>query len=191
MLKKIILTLCLSVFTFSSYASTDPKVLITTNKGEIELVLNKAKAPVTVDNFISYVKSDFYSGTVFHRVIKSFMIQGGGFTENLVKKDTMPPIQNEAYNGLKNSRGTIAMARTNMPHSATAQFFINTVNNSFLNHRGKTMRGWGYTVFGKVTKGMDVVDKIEQSRTGAKGVFSQDVPLDPVIIEKMEIINEQ
>ena len=118
------------------------------------------------------------------------MIQGGGFTEELIKKSTLPEIPNEAFNGLQNTRGSIAMARTNMPHSATAQFFINTKDNAFLNHSGKSMRGWGYTVFGKVTKGMDVVDTIENSRTGAKGIFPKDVPLEPVIILSMQIINE-
>ena len=190
MLKKIFLVLCLSGIPLSSYASTNTKVLINTNKGDIELELNKEKAPVTVENFLKYVNNDFYSGTVFHRVIKGFMIQGGGFTTDLVKKETMPAIPNEAFNGLENSRGTIAMARTNAPHSATAQFFINTVDNKFLNHKGKNMRGWGYTVFGKVTKGMNIVEEIENSRTGAKGIFPKDVPLDSVIILKMEVITD-
>jgi len=190
MLNKIILLLFLSIFTTLSFAGDKPQVLITTNKGNIELELDSIKAPKTVDNFLQYVKNGFYSGTVFHRVIKNFMIQGGGFTEDLVKKQTLPEIPNEAFNGLQNVRGSIAMARTNMPHSATAQFFINTKNNGFLNHSGKSMRGWGYTVFGKVTKGIEVVDTIENSRTGAKGVFSKDVPLDPVIILSMKIIKE-
>ena len=190
MLNKITLIFFLSVFTTYAFASKNPQVLITTNKGNIELQLNAEKAPKTVENFLLYVKNGFYTGTVFHRVIKNFMIQGGGFTEDLIKKSTLPEIPNEAFNGLQNTRGSIAMARTNMPHSATAQFFINTKDNAFLNHSGKSMRGWGYTVFGKVTKGMDVVDTIENSRTGAKGIFPKDVPLEPVIILSMQIINE-
>ena len=190
MLKQLTLILFLSVFTTYAFASKNPQILITTNKGNIELQLNAEKAPKTVENFLLYVKNGFYTGTVFHRVIKNFMIQGGGFTEDLIKKSTLPEIPNEAFNGLQNTRGSIAMARTNMPHSATAQFFINTKDNTFLNHSGKSMRGWGYTVFGKVTKGMDVVDTIENSRTGAKGIFPKDVPLEPVIILSMQIINE-
>jgi cyclophilin family peptidyl-prolyl cis-trans isomerase len=190
MLKRIFLALCLSTLSLTSFASNNPHVLITTNKGTIELELDSTKAPLTVENFLNYIKNGFYSNTVFHRVIKGFMIQGGGFTEDLVKKDNLPEIPNEAFNGLKNTRGSIAMARTNMPHSATSQFFINTADNSFLNHSQKSMQGWGYAVFGKVIKGMAVVDIIENSRTGAKGVFSSDVPLDTVMIEKMEIIQK-
>lgn len=169
-------------------ASSTPRVVIDTNRGAIEVELYPQQAPKTVANFLNYVKQDFYAGTVFHRVIKGFMIQGGGFTTELERKDTLPPVENEAFNGLPNKRGSIAMARTNQPHSATSQFFINTVDNAFLNFRGKTMRGWGYTVFGQVTKGMDVVERIENSRTGAGGVFSQDVPLDTVIINSIKII---
>lgn len=190
MLKRLLLALCFSAISLSSFASSNPHILITTNKGNIELELDSAKAPVTVENFLNYIKSGFYSNTVFHRVIKKFMIQGGGFTEDLAKKDTMPPIPNEAFNGLKNTRGSIAMARTNMPHSATSQFFINTADNKFLNHSQKSMQGWGYAVFGKVTKGMEVVDIIENSRTGANGVFPSDVPLEPVIIKNIEIIQK-
>lgn len=169
-------------------ASNNPRVVIETNRGVIEVELYPQQAPKTVANFLNYVKQDFYAGTVFHRVIKGFMIQGGGFTTELERKDTLPPVENEAFNGLPNKRGSIAMARTNQPHSATSQFFINTVDNAFLNFRGKTMRGWGYTVFGQVTKGMDVVERIENSRTGAGGVFSQDVPLDTVIINSIKLI---
>jgi len=190
MLNKLFLALLLSIFSMQSFAGNKPQILITTNKGNIELELDTLKAPKTVANFMQYVKNGFYSGTIFHRVIKGFMIQGGGFTEDLVKKQTLPAIPNEAFNGLQNTRGSIAMARTNMPHSATAQFFINTANNDFLNYREKTMRGWGYTVFGKVTKGINIVDNIENSRTGAKGIFPKDVPLDPVVILSMKIINE-
>jgi cyclophilin family peptidyl-prolyl cis-trans isomerase len=173
----------------SALADEDsPKVRIQTNMGDIVVELNRAKAPQTVANFLSYVNDGFYNGTVFHRVIDGFMIQGGGFTEDLQQKSTKPPIQNEADNSLKNDRGTIAMARTNNPHSATAQFFINVVNNDFLNHRNKTTRGWGYTVFGKVVEGMDVVDKIRKTPTGPSGPFRKDVPKTPVVIQSATIV---
>lgn len=195
-IKPVLLYLSLLFFSLHSVAaeqttksaSSTPRVVIDTNRGAIEVELYPQQAPKTVANFLNYVKQDFYAGTVFHRVIKGFMIQGGGFTTELERKDTLPPVENEAFNGLPNKRGSIAMARTNQPHSATSQFFINTVDNAFLNFRGKTMRGWGYTVFGQVTKGMDVVERIENSRTGAGGVFSQDVPLDTVIINSIKII---
>ena len=190
MLNKIILALFLSLFSMQAFSSDKTLVLITTNKGNIEIELDAVKAPKTVANFLQYVNNGFYSGTVFHRVIKNFMIQGGGFTEDLEKKDTLPEIPNEAFNGLQNTRGSIAMARTNMPHSATAQFFINTKDNGFLNHSGKSMRGWGYTVFGKVTKGINVVDTIENSRTGAKRSFSKDVPIETVVINKITVIEQ-
>src|SRR5579862_1222806 len=144
-----------------------PHVVMTTSMGTIELELDRAKAPVTVANFLAYVKSGHYKGTIFHRVIKGFMIQGGGFTSDMQEKPAKPPIKNEGGNGLKNDRGTVAMARTSDPDSATAQFFINTVNNGFLN-RDQARDGVGYTVFGKVVKGMDVVDKIEKVKTGTK-----------------------
>jgi len=169
-------------------AASNPRIVINTNRGAIEVELYPQQAPKTVANFLRYVKQDFYADTVFHRVIKDFMIQGGGFTPDLQRKDTLDPVENEAFNGLPNKRGSIAMARTNQPHSATSQFFINTADNVFLNFRSKTMRGWGYTVFGQVTQGMDAVDRIENSRTGAGGVFSQDVPLDTVIINSIKII---
>ncbi len=161
-----------------------PRVRITTNMGDIVLELDREKAPKTVENFLTYVKEGFYDGTIFHRVIDGFMIQGGGFTEDFQKKPTHAPIRNEADNGLRNKIGTIAMARTSDPHSATAQFFINVANNSYLDFREKTPRAWGYTVFGRVVKGMPVVDKIRRSKTGSGGPFRKDVPQTPVIIEK-------
>lgn len=165
------------------------QVKLHTNHGDITLSLDAEKAPKSVANFVSYVKDGHYNGTVFHRVIKGFMIQGGGFEpgEKMNQKPTKAPIDNEANNGLKNERGAIAMARTNDPHSATAQFFINTVDNDFLNHTSPTPQGWGYAVFGKVTEGMDVVDKIRSVRTGNRG-FHQDVPMEDVIIESAEVI---
>jgi cyclophilin family peptidyl-prolyl cis-trans isomerase len=163
----------------------DPLVRITTSLGVIELELYPAKAPKTVENFLHYANSGFYNGTVFHRVIAGFMIQGGGFEPGMRLKPTDPPIDNEADNGLTNVNGSIAMARTGDPHSATAQFFINTVDNIALNHSGKTPQGWGYCVFGKVTQGMDVVKKIEFTRTGRVGRFG-DVPLHDVVIARME-----
>lgn len=190
MIQKLLLPFILLFASHSAFAIDNPLVRIVTNKGDIELELQPEKAPISVKNFLSYAKSGFYNNTVFHRVIKKFMIQGGGFDVELNRKDTDQPIQNEAFNGLTNEPGTIAMARTNMPHSATSQFFINTAKNDFLNFRNKTMRGWGYTVFGKVTKGMDVVNNIENTRTGARGIFSQDVPLEDIIIQKVEIISE-
>jgi len=190
MFKKIILSLTLLTLSLSVTAGNNPTVRMVTNKGNIEISLNKDKAPKSVENFLQYTRSSYYNGTIFHRIIKGFMIQGGGFTKDLQRKKTNMPIQNEADNGLKNDRGTIAMARTNDPHSGTAQFFINTVNNNSLNHTGKSMRGWGYAVFGKVTKGMDIVDSIEGTKTGARGMFPRDVPVNDIIIEKVEIINE-
>ncbi|MBS9778261.1 MAG: peptidyl-prolyl cis-trans isomerase [Gammaproteobacteria bacterium] len=163
------------------------KVLMSTNKGDIEIELNAEKAPDTVRNFLEYVNSGFYNGTVFHRVIKNFMIQGGGFTSSMEQKDTYSAIQNEADNGLSNEKGSIAMARTMDPHSATAQFFVNLVDNDFLNFSSKTSQGWGYAVFGKVTKGMDVVEMIGDVQTGLSGGMS-DVPLESVVIEKATVI---
>ena len=189
MLKNLLLSFFLITISLNTYANNNPIVRIVTNIGNIELELNQEKAPESVSNFLQYVKSGFYNETVFHRVIKGFMIQGGGFTKELQRKQTSSPINNEAFNGLNNDRGTIAMARTNMPHSATAQFFINTAKNTPLNHTGKSSRGWGYAVFGKVTKGMEIVDKIENTKTGAQGVFPSDVPLSSIIINKIEIIN--
>lgn len=164
--------------------AAEPRVLLKTSMGDIVLELNAAKAPKSVDNFLQYVKSGQYNGTIFHRVIGDFMIQGGGFDQNMREKPTRPPIANEAANGLRNDAYTVAMARTSNPNSATAQFFINTKNNDFLNYPGQD--GWGYAVFGKVVKGTDVVDKIRQVRTGNQGVY-QDVPVKPVIIESATI----
>lgn len=160
-----------------------PKVLLETNQGEIVLELYPEKAPETVENFLKYVRDGFYNGTIFHRVIKGFMIQGGGMAEDMSKKTTLDPVKNEAYNGLKNLRGTVAMARTMDPHSATAQFFINTVDNGFLDFKGQTATGWGYCVFGKVIKGMEAVDAIEQMPTAKKEGHS-DVPRSTVVLEK-------
>ncbi len=162
-------------------------VRMTTSMGVINLDLDRARAPKTVANFLRYVNEGFYNGTIFHRVIPDFMIQGGGFTPALMQKKTHAPIQNEADNGLKNIIGTIAMARTGDPHSATAQFFINTKNNYFLDFSSKTPRGWGYAVFGAVTTGMRVVRKIEAVRTTTKRGF-QNVPVEDVVIQKIEVI---
>ncbi|PWB44594.1 MAG: cyclophilin [Rhodocyclales bacterium] len=161
-------------------------VKLHTNFGTIVLELDTAKAPETVKNFLAYVEAGHYDNTIFHRVIDGFMIQGGGFEPGMSQKPTNAPIQNEAANGLKNDRYTIAMARTGDPHSATAQFFINVKDNAFLNHTAPSGQGWGYCVFGKVVEGMDVVDKIKGVRTGSKG-FHQDVPVEDVIIEKAEV----
>jgi cyclophilin family peptidyl-prolyl cis-trans isomerase len=163
-----------------------PQAVIQTNMGNIELELNSEKAPNTVKNFLQYVNSNYYDGTICHRVIKGFMIQGGGFTKDMEEKKTLAPIAIESNNGLKNDRGTIAMARTSDPNSATSQFFINTKDNDVLNYSAPTIRGYGYTVFGKVIKGMDVVDKIESVKTASKG-YMGDVPVNPVIIEKIYI----
>jgi peptidyl-prolyl cis-trans isomerase B (cyclophilin B) len=158
-----------------------------TNHGVIKLELDAEKAPKSVENFLAYVKAGHYDNTVFHRVIDGFMIQGGGFEPGMNQKPTSTPIANEANNGLKNVKGSIAMARTNDPHSATAQFFINVNDNDFLNHSSPTPQGWGYAVFGKVVEGLEVVDAIRKVKTGSKG-FHQDVPEDDVIIEKAVIV---
>lgn len=158
------------------------KVNLETNYGAIVLELDDAKAPGTVANFVNYVNAGHYNGTIFHRVIPGFMIQGGGFTPDMRQKSTQAPIQNEANNGLKNDKYTVAMARTNDPHSATAQFFVNVSDNGFLNHTAPTPQGWGYTVFGKVVEGSEVVDKIAAVSTGNSGGH-QDVPQDDVVIE--------
>jgi peptidyl-prolyl cis-trans isomerase A (cyclophilin A)/peptidyl-prolyl cis-trans isomerase B (cyclophilin B) len=162
-------------------AADAPKVLLKTSMGDITLELNQEKAPKSTDNFLQYVKSGHYNGTIFHRVIGSFMVQGGGFDASMKQKPTNPPIQNEASNGLKNEPYTLAMARTSAPNSASAQFFINVNNNAFLNYPGQD--GAGYAVFGKVIKGMDVVDKIKDVPTGAG-----DVPVKPVMIESASIV---
>jgi len=162
-------------------------ILMTTTLGPMTLELDADNAPKTVENFLSYVSNGFYDGTIFHRVINNFMVQGGGFTVDMEQKATQAPIDNEANNGLKNARGTIAMARTQDPHSATAQFFINVQDNDFLNHTGENMQGWGYTVFGKVTDGEDVLDKIRCVQTGSQAGH-QDVPVEPIIIESVTVI---
>ncbi|QUQ65722.1 peptidylprolyl isomerase [Kutzneria sp. CA-103260] len=163
------------------------KVKFSTNHGDFVLQLDADKAPKTVANFEQYVKDGHYDGTVFHRVIRGFMIQGGGFEPGMRQKPTNAPVQNEADNGLKNTKYTVAMARTSDPHSATAQFFVNSSDNDFLNHSGKTAQGWGYTVFGEVVEGREVVDGIEGVSTGSKAGH-QDVPKDDVVISKAEIV---
>jgi peptidyl-prolyl cis-trans isomerase B (cyclophilin B) len=165
-----------------------PRVALETSLGTIQIELDQERAPLTVTNFLEYVDEGFYNGTIFHRVIENFMIQGGGFTPEFVQKPTRPPVKNEADNGLKNARGTIAMARTSDPHSATAQFFINAVEtNKFLDHTGKTPQGWGYCVFGRVVEGMDVIDQIRRTETGSRGGH-QDVPSTPIAIRSAKRI---
>jgi len=186
------LVLCLVVFLMTAPArgkevtSHKTQVTIETSSGKIVLELYPDKAPKTVDNFLGYVRSGHYNGTIFHRVIPEFMIQGGGFTPDMRQKPTGKPIVNEADNWLKNTRGTIAMARTPDPHSATSQFFINAVDNDYLNHKSKTPSGWGYAVFGRVIEGMAVVDNISKVKTGTKGM-SRNVPVEPVVINKMTV----
>ena len=175
--------------TLANFAlAANPHVEIRTNQGNMVLELYPELAPKTVENFLGYVKSGFYKGTIFHRVIDNFMIQGGGFDANLREKDTRAPIQNEANNGLKNEIYTVAMARTGNPHSATAQFFINNRDNDFLNYTAPNVNGWGYAVFGKVIKGQDVVQKISRMRTGPKGFFPSDVPLQTIVIENVVVL---
>ncbi len=174
----------------NSVFASNPKVRMETTKGVVVLELYPDKAPKTVENFLRYVNEGKYDGTIFHRVIKRFMNQGGGFTPDFKKVETFAPIKNEADNGLKNKRGTIAMARTGDPHSATNQFFVNTVDNSFLDHTSKTPRGWGYCVFASVVDGMDVMDRIARVPTGANGPFQQDVPMEEIVIQKVSVIEE-
>ena len=161
-------------------------ITLHTNHGDLVIEIDFDMAPKTAANFKQYAEEGFYNGTIFHRVIDGFMVQGGGMTEDMEQKKTREPIENEADNGLKNVVGSLAMARTNDPHSATAQFFINVKDNSFLNHSSKSAQGWGYCVFGKVTDGMDVVNKIKGVKTGTKG-YHQDVPVEAVIIEKVTV----
>ncbi|MDX3894232.1 MAG: peptidylprolyl isomerase [Pusillimonas sp.] len=167
--------------------STTPRVKLQTSMGDMVIQLDADKAPKTVDNFLTYVKEGFYDGTVFHRVINNFMIQGGGFEPGMKQKSAHEAVENEANNGLKNDRYTLAMARTSDPHSATAQFFINVSDNDFLNFTSPTPNGWGYAVFGKVVEGTEVVDQIKGVKTGTKG-FHQDVPTQDVIIEKATVV---
>ena len=166
-----------------------PVVELDTSMGAIVIELNEEKAPKTVENFLNYVKSGHYDGTIFHRIIDGFMIQGGGMDADMNEKSTNKPVENEADNGLKNDAGTIAMARTQDPHSATSQFFVNVKDNDFLNHSGKNMQGWGYTVFGKVTSGMDVIEKMRGVPTGRFGMHA-DVPKEPVVINSATIITQ-
>ena len=184
----LILTTTLSFATEKSMSTAQPKVKLITTLGEITIQLNTEKAPISSANFLAYVKAGFYDGTIFHRVIPGFMAQGGGFDTSFKQKATQAPIINEADNGLTNTRGTLAMARTNDPNSATAQFFINYKDNTFLNHTGKNASGWGYAVFGEVIEGMDVVDAMAKEPTGNQGGH-QDVPKKNIIIDKAEIIN--
>ena len=171
----------------NSMEKTMTKVTIKTSVGDIQLELNDEKAPITVENFKTIANSGYYEGTIFHRVINGFMVQGGGLTADMTNKESgTAPIQNEANNGLSNDRGTVAMARTMEPHSATSQFFINHKDNEFLNHTGETSQGWGYAVFGSVTEGMDVVDQIADAETGSSGMY-QDVPVDVITIESVTI----
>jgi peptidyl-prolyl cis-trans isomerase B (cyclophilin B) len=181
---KSILLLSMTLFMNMAFAG-NPMVIMETSHGTIEIELFQEKAPKTVANFLKYVDAKFYDGTIFHRVINNFMIQGGGFTEKMQEKKTREPIKNEANNGLRNDVGTLAMARTSDPHSATGQFFINVADNAPLNHTGETMNGWGYAVFGKVTNGMHVVNRIKMVKTGNLAGYS-DVPMDPVIIKSVK-----
>jgi len=191
-LKKILLGLAAFAFAFQFQLAqaANPKVKVETSKGTMVFELYPEKAPKTVANFLAYVNAGTYDGTIFHRVIKDFMNQGGGFTADYKKVETKEPVQNEADNGLKNLKYTIAMARTNAPHSATNQFFINTADNAFLDHSSKSMRGWGYTVFGKIVEGENVSDIISRAATGPGGPFAKDVPRTTIIIEKITEIKE-
>ncbi len=190
--KKLLLVLATIALTFQLQLvhAANPKVKLETSKGTMIIELYADKAPKSVANFLSYVNAGAYDGTIFHRVIKDFMNQGGGFTPDYKKVATKDPIQNEADNGLKNLKYTVAMARTGEPHSATNQFFINTADNAFLDYTGKSMRGWGYAVFGNVIEGQNVADIISRAATGSGGPFSQDVPRTPIIIEKMTEIKQ-
>jgi cyclophilin family peptidyl-prolyl cis-trans isomerase len=186
-LRKLLALFVLAALGTDAALAADPRVELKTNRGSIVIELNQAKAPKTVANFLQYVKDGHYNGTVFHRVIDGFMIQGGGFDRDMREKSTRAPVENEAANGLKNDYGTIAMARTPNPHSASAQFFINVKNNDFLNYREPTPQGYGYTVFGKVVAGMDIVDRIAKVPTGNAGPH-QNVPREPVVIESAAIL---
>ena len=192
-MKRIIITgLMIFLFTTTCVAAADSpvQVKLVTQQGDIIIELNAAAAPKTVENFLSYVNSGFYDGTIFHRVIKGFMIQGGGFDANMQRKPTQPPVINEADNGLSNRVGTIAMARTADPHSASAQFFINVKDNLFLDHRAKNAKGWGYCVFGKVVSGMNAVRAIENVPTTMRAGM-RDVPQTPVVIVKAEVVKSE
>lgn len=186
-----------ALVTFTSSLAAEPqpmthtsKVKLHTNLGDVVLQLDAVKAPLSTANFLTYVKEGFYDGTIFHRVIPGFMAQGGGFTKDFEQKSTHKPIQNEADNGLPNKRGSIAMARTMDPNSATAQFFINFVDNTFLNHKSPTAQGWGYAVFGEVVEGMDVVEAMAKIPTGRGGPMPSDVPQQPIVIEQATVLEE-
>jgi cyclophilin family peptidyl-prolyl cis-trans isomerase len=181
-----LLSLTLGVAMSSANATSNPRVQLETSMGNIVLELDAEKAPKTVENFVQYVKEGHYDGVVFHRVIPNFMIQGGGYDEKMKERSTRASIQNEAKNGLKNVRGSIAMARTSAPHSASAQFFINHADNGFLDYPGQD--GWGYAVFGRVVEGMDVVDKIAATPTGNAPPFGRDVPVTPIVIKKAALL---
>lgn len=176
------------LFAIPAVFAANPTIEIKTNQGTIQVELYAEQAPKTVENFLGYVNEGYYDGTIFHRVIANFMIQGGGFDQNYTQKPTRDPVENEAANGLRNAIGTIAMARTNDPHSATSQFFINVANNNFLNYSAATAQGYGYTVFGKVIAGMEVVNDIAHVATGANGPFNRDVPQEMVIIENIKVL---
>ena len=186
-MNKLLGVVCALLFSTGAFA-VNPQVEIKTNFGAVTVELYPEKAPKTVENFLQYVKSGFYKDSIVHRVIPGFMIQGGGFTKAMEQKPTRDPVGIESNNGLKNDAGTIAMARTQNPNSATAQFFINLADNAFLNFSAPTVRGYGYTVFGKVVKGMDVVEKIAKLPTGAGGPFPQDVPQQQVVIEDAKLV---
>ena len=181
-----LLSLTLGVAMSSANATSNPRVQLETSQGTIVLELDAEKAPKTVENFTQYVRDGHYDGVVFHRVIPNFMIQGGGYDEKMKERSTRASIQNEAKNGLKNVRGSVAMARTSAPHSASAQFFINHADNGFLDYPGQD--GWGYAVFGKVVEGMDVVDKIASTPTGNAPPFGRDVPVTPIVIKKATLL---
>jgi peptidyl-prolyl cis-trans isomerase B (cyclophilin B) len=183
----LLFTSTLSFATENKMSELHTKVKLTTSLGDIVIELNGEKAPISTANFLTYVNEGFYNGTIFHRIIPDFMAQGGGFDTSFTQKAVHAPIQNEADNGLKNTRGTLAMARTNDPHSATGQFFINYKDNGFLNHSGKNASGWGYAVFGAVIEGMDVVDAMAKQATGTRGPHS-DVPKTDIVIEKAEVV---
>ncbi len=187
----LLIVILLLVLPLMTFARENPKVLMKTTMGDITIELFKEKAPISVENFLSYVKEGFYNGLIFHRVIKDFMIQGGGYTAQMQEKETKAPIKNEAGNGLKNKRGTIAYARTPVVNSATAQFFINHVDNSFLDHKSNNPQEFGYAVFGKVVDGMDVVDKIANVKVHSLPNGMQNVPVKPVVMESVSLIEEK
>lgn len=191
-MKKLISTciFALLLVANSNVLAGNPKVRMETSKGTVVIELYADKAPNTVENFLRYVNAAKYDDTLFHRVIKGFMNQGGGYTPDFKKVEAFAPVRNEADNGLKNTRGTIAMARTGDPHSATNQFFINTADNTPLDHTGKTTQGWGYCVFGSVVDGMEVMDRIARVQTGAGGTFQRDVPQEQILIQKVSVIEE-